>query len=557
MKRLILLLAVVASTFTIGWYAGSDSMYFKISKSLELFGAVFREISENYVDDIEPEKFVRSGVEGMLETLDPYTELFDQARTEDFDALTTGQYVGFGISVATRDSMLTITGVADGYSARQNGIRIGDRLYAIDSVVTIRLTSKDLRKYTRGEPGSESVVRVLRDGISDTLKFTLQRKKISVNSVTYVGRTSNNVGIIKLDRFSRRSAEEVRIAMDSLRSLGQLTGIILDLRDNPGGLLDAAVSICEIFIPNGSVIVSTKGRGSNESRIYTSNTIPYDATTPLAVLINKNSASASEIVAGCIQDLDRGVVIGENSFGKGLVQSVFPMPYNNSLKITTSKYYTPSGRCIQKIDYTKRRTGQQTTINSSTSESNVFYTLGKRIVKEGNGITPDSIIKERDNPEFVNQLIVNNLLFRFATEYSATKQNIQPNFSAVPLVEELEKYALGKKFAFDNPAMKKFTEIKKILTDEKFNAEVIQQISESERIVKNEQSKLFKLNTKSISSILDEEIRARFLSEKEMTDYTLRNDEVVRKTSFLLGSEQYRSLLRTPHTVSNSTPKQR
>lgn len=556
MKRLILLFAVVASTFTIGWYAGSDSMYFKISKSLELFGAVFREISENYVDDIEPEKFVRSGVEGMLETLDPYTELFDQARTEDFDALTTGQYVGFGISVATRDSMLTITGVADGYSARQNGVRIGDRLYAIDSVVTIRLTSKELRKYTRGEPGSMSVVKILRDGISDTFKFTLQRKKISVNSVTYVGRTSNNIGIIKLDRFSRRSAEEVRIAMDSLRSLGQLSGIILDLRDNPGGLLDAAVSICEVFIPNGSTIVSTKGRGSNESRVYASNTIPYDATTPLAVLINKNSASASEIVAGCIQDLDRGIVIGENSFGKGLVQSVFPMPYNNSLKITTSKYYTPSGRCIQKIDYTKRRTGQ-TTLNSNGTEPTVFYTLGRRVVKEGNGITPDSVIKERDNPEFVSQLIANNLLFRFATEYSATRQNLQPNFSSSLLVDELEKYALGKKFAFDNPAMKKFTEIKKILADEKFNGEVIQQVSESERIVKNEQSKLFKLNAKSISSILDEEIRARFLSEKDMIDYSLRNDEVVKKTSFLLSSEQYRALLRSPHATSNSMPKQR
>ncbi|MBL7998241.1 MAG: S41 family peptidase [Candidatus Kapabacteria bacterium] len=542
MKRIVLFVSILAvSLLSFGFYAGSESVYFRINRSLELFSSVFREISENYVDDIEPEQFIRSGIDGMLETLDPYTELFDQARSEDFDALTTGQYTGFGISVAIRDSMLTITGLTDGYSAQTNGIRIGDRLYSIDSTMTLRFTSRDLKKYTRGEPGSKAVVRILRDGLKDTLVFNLTRERISVKSVTYIGKTANNIGVIKLERFSRKSADEIRRALDSLRSTGQLNGIILDLRDNPGGLLDAAISICECFVPTGSKIVSTKARGASENKTYVSNTVPYEASLPLAVLINKYSASASEIVAGCIQDLDRGVVIGEPSFGKGLVQSVYPMPYNNSLKITTAKYYTPSGRCIQKIDYTKKRNGVAT-----VSTQQQFLTLNKRIVKEGNAITPDSTIVDDTNAGFISQLSQREVLFRFANEYASSRTSLPEKFSAASLLDDVERFAQKKKFAYENPAQKSLSEVRKILNDEKFSADVVKHLDETEKAIAAEQKKLFATHGKEIVKILDEEIRSRFTTDQIQTEYAMQNDGVIRNTADLLMQSSYRALLRTP-----------
>lgn len=542
MKRSIVIALLTIATFSVGWYVGSDSVYFKINRSLEVFGSVFREISENYVDEVEPEEFVRSGIDGMLGTLDPYTEYLDQTRSEDFDALTTGQYTGFGIVVGTRDSMLTISAISEGYSAQRSGLRIGDRIYSIDSTVLLNANSKDLKRFTRGEPGSKAVMRVLRDGLSDTLRFTLTRERIMVKSVSYIGKTANNVGVIKLDRFARRSAEEVRDALDSLRSMGNLNGIILDLRDNPGGLLDAAVSICEAFVPYGSKIVSTKGRNLTETKVYASNTYPYEGSLPLAVLVNKSSASASEIVAGCIQDLDRGIVVGESSFGKGLVQTVFPLPYNTNLKITTAKYYTPSGRCIQKIDYTKKRLG----IKTPDSTKLTFYTLNRRPVKEGNGISPDTTMREDENIAFLNQLKERDVLFRFANEYAAAKSALPQSYNPVALVDDAEKFAQKRKFAFDNPALKKLADAKKSLSDEKFSAEVMKLLDETEKNVKVEQTRMFKQHSKQIARMLDDEIRARFYTESLMTEHKIKNDDVVKKTADMLLTEGYRSLLRTP-----------
>ncbi len=540
-KKWIVLALLATTMFTVGWYVGTDSMYFKINKSLEVFGAVFREVSQNYVDDVDPETMIRSGMDGMLNNLDPYTVYMDQEEYGDFDSQINGVYVGFGIQAGTVDSMLTITGVTDGYSASRNGVRIGDRIVMIDSVNTLKLTSKELRKYTRGEKGSMAIVRFLRDGLKDTITLTLTREEITMKSVSYLGIVNNETGYIKLDRFSRRSAQEIRDAVDSLNRSG-VKNFILDLRGNPGGLLDAAISICESFVPYQSIIVTTKGRYNAEGKVYTSSSYPYEGDKPLAILIDKSSASASEVVAGAIQDLDRGIVIGEQSFGKGLVQSSYPMPYNGSLKITTQKYYTPSGRCIQKVDYLKKRMGK----NTDASMVKTFYTTNRRPVVDASGIIPDSTIKPHDVTPFVQQLTDRGLIFRFANEYAATYQNLPANFNANSLVDEVEKFAQKSKFSFESTAQKKLEELKKSLQDEKATKEVLKQVDDTEKILQAEHTKQFKIHSKQIVAELDREIRSRFQSTKAQFIAELKTDDVVNRTCEILRSESYRALLRTP-----------
>ncbi len=340
----IISMAVISFGFT-----AND--YYKINKSFDIFGALFREVAANYVLEIDPEILIKSGIEGMLATLDPYTEFYDDANEDDLELLTNGTYTGFGFTVANIDSLLTIISLREGNSAFANKLRIGDKIYSIDSTVVLHMDIDNLKKYTRGKSGSKALVKILRDGIKDTLSFTLTRENINLPNVTYSGFMKNNIGFIKVERFSKNTALDVRLAINSLRSQNKLSGLVIDLRDNPGGLLAAAVSLCEIFVPKGSLIVSTKGNSPNFNNEYRSMMDPSEPDLPLAILINESSASASEIVAGAIQDLDRGLVIGRRSFGKGLVQSIIDLPYKTSLKITTSKYYTPSGRCIQKIKY--------------------------------------------------------------------------------------------------------------------------------------------------------------------------------------------------------------
>ncbi len=539
---LVLIFLTTSSAFSIGWFMGSDSLYFKINKSLETFGEVFRRASTEYVDDVDPELFVRSGIDAMMATLDPYSVYMDQEQSEDFDSQVTGQYVGLGIQAGTRDSMLTITAVAEGYAAHQAGLRVGDRLLSLDGHRTLGLSSRELRKYTRGEDSSKVDVKVLRDGLSDTLSFQLVRRRVTVYSVPYIQRLANGVGLIKLDRFSRRSAMEVRNAIDSLRSLGPISGFILDLRDNPGGLLDASINISELFVKNGATIVSTKGRNNAEARVYTSSSVPYDAESPLVVLVNGASASASEVLAGCIQDQDRGVICGVQSFGKGLVQSQFNVSYGTNLKLTTQRYYCPSGRCVQRIDYSKKRIGVVDTATAPRS----FFTANKRVVKDGSGIAPDSVIKDRELVEFVRELVERDILFRFANEYSSTKSELPSGFNASTLLPELERFAARQKFSYQSTALKKVAEAKKLLQEQKFSSSIAQQLADTESLIQKEQQKMFRIHSAQIAKLLDKEVRQRFMSDRQLLNYMMRDDELVQKASDLALSDAYRALLRQP-----------
>lgn len=536
-KRLPILLLLVTAIFSFGFFAGSrDAVYFKINKSLDLFGAMFREISANYVDDLDPEDFIRTGMRDMLENLDPYTVLLDESSSEDIDMLSTGVYTGFGISVGTRDSMLTITAIYDGYSAQRNGIRVGDHILQIDTAVVLREFTKSLRPYTRGIPGSQAVVKILRDGISDTLTFTLTREEIKIQNLPYYGIVQDSIGYIKLDRFSRQSGEDVKMAIRELRNRADLAGLILDVRDNPGGLLDAATSIAEIFAPKGSKIVSTKGKAMTEERVYTNQSRPSEPDLRLAVLINGRSASASEVLAGAIQDLDRGVILGERSFGKGLVQNVFSLPYNSSIKITTAKYYTPSGRCIQKVDFMRKREGKTAT----TDSGRIFYTVGNRPVRELHGIEPDSTISEKDYPDVVQQLLEQDYVFGFVSEFTSKFAVLPPKFSVTPdVLSHFEQYAQRKNFAPQNSVLQKLREAKQIASLDKSNTSLTSKLETMEKSLQKEQKLLAPANAKILTSLIENEVFSRFLLGKQQAEREVQTDRLVQSAAQILVSDMY------------------
>jgi carboxyl-terminal processing protease len=527
-----------------GWISVNESVYYRISKALETYAEVFRRVSLDYVDEVEPEKFVRIGLDAMLASLDPYSVYMDEAQSDDFDSQISGRYVGLGIQVGVYDSMLTITGVAQGYAAEKAGLRIGDRLLSVDGTRVLEISPKDLRKYTRGERGSVAKVELLREGRSDTLRVEIMRSDITVKSVSYAARLDDGIAIIKLERFTRKTAQEMQLALDSLRALGSLNGIILDLRDNPGGLLDAAVSVCELFTKTGSVIVTTKGRREGESRVYTNNSVPYEAECPMAVLVNKASASAAEVVAGCLQDLDRAVVCGEQSFGKGLVQSQFPTPYGTTLKLTTQRYYCPSGRCIQRRDYSKKNSG-----TDSVFTPRMFVTERNRPVADASGITPDSLMKADTLPQAVQELVRKGVLFRVATQYAARYSSLPESFDPAALLPEVEHMMKDRGIDPHAALVSKLDEARALATNEPQLAGIESSLRTLQTEAKQQRSAIVRAHAKTLKRLLREEVLARFTGEQDVLRAAMESDLLLRSCADLLRSKSYARLL-MPHVAT-------
>lgn len=346
-KKYTIIISILAASFIL--FGFNDLDYFKVNKGFEVFSAILKEVNKNYVSEIDSEELFDAAINGMLDELDPYTSYYPEKDKEDIELITFGQYVGFGINIRHINERVTVTGISDDFMAYESGLRVGDILYMIEDSQVEYLSSEELKKFTQGTSNSIANVKVIR--LQDTVDIKLTRHNVEVSNISYYGLLNDGIGYIKLERFSRNSANQFRKAYFDLFHSNDLKGLVIDLRDNPGGLLEAALDICEMFVPKGSIMLSTKGRTNIRNYTYKSYSEPIDLETPLCVIINENSASASEIVAGCLQDYDRAIITGEQSFGKGLVQTVMELPYNSNLKITTAKYYTPSGRCIQKIEY--------------------------------------------------------------------------------------------------------------------------------------------------------------------------------------------------------------
>lgn len=407
-KTVLILLAVLL----IGFVSARDP-FFEIKKNFTLFSEVVREIQDLYVVEVSPERLIRTGINAMLESLDPYTVLIDEADTQEIDFMTTGRYAGVGIEAGARNGQLVVIAPIDGYAAARAGIRPGDVIVQVDGILSSELNAEDLNAKLRGEPGSKVVLKIQRFGIDDVLEFELIRERIEIKNVPFFAFADkeNGIGYVVLSRFSNNAAEEIKEAILQLKEEAELKSLILDLRNNPGGLLSEAVKTVDIFIPQGKEVVLTRGKNRQSRQIFLTERSAFLENQPVIILQNQGSASSSEIVAGALQDYDRAVIVGEQSFGKGLVQIIRPLSYSNALKITTSNYFIPSGRSIQSVNYG--------TSDEDSDELTEFFTKAGRIVFESTGISPDVSVDTEPSNMLEIALIRHNSFFFFANEFVA------------------------------------------------------------------------------------------------------------------------------------------
>ena len=520
--------------FCAGFMLAPDTdLFLKINKSIDVFGRVYREVSVNYVDDIDPEKFMQAGIDGMLGTLDPYTVYIDKEEGDDVDLLTTGKYGGIGVTIGVRDGSVRVISVMDGYSAQRQGVLPGDKFLEIDGVKVTGKKPDEVRSLTRGEPGTDVKVLVEREGEAKPLEFTLIREEIQVKNVTYAGYVADGIGYIRLERFSRKAGEEVRQAIRDLKAQGELKGIVFDLRGNPGGLLDAAVEVASKFLPRGSMIVSTRGRRQEADKKYTSTEEPVLPTTPLAILTDRNSASASEIVAGSIQDLDRGVIVGTRTFGKGLVQTIVPLNYGAQLKITTARYYTPSGRSIQEIDYMHRdKNGVFVTVPDSLKQA--YATAHGRKVLEHGGIAPDSVVNDPDEGPMVRDLVRKALFFKFAIHYVAEHKNEQITGVTPAMLEAFRKFLGEEHFEYQEETDAKLKDLRQVAEHSHYGNDVLGDIDRLASAFEKEKDRGFERYKDHITDELTIALMARLHGEHGRIQASLEDDAQLKAAVGLL-----------------------
>lgn len=443
----------------------TDKEYFEIVKSIDLLGEVYREVSKSYVDTLNVSGLMYAGIDGMLRTLDPYTVFLDEHDSNELDELTSGQYVGIGITIASLDGSVYVTSVVTGYAAAKAGIRIGDRIVAINGQEVRNMSLDEVKTKIKGVTSTPLTFQLERQG-SPSFSASLIRQEVRVSTVSYSG-ILDGTGYIEMKSFGAHSMDDLREAIQGLlRQASEkhlpLKGLILDLRNNPGGLLNVAVDVASLFVSTGSEVVSIRGRSPEMAKSYVTGPPPLVPSLPLAILINSQSASAAEIVAGAIQDLDRGVIIGERSYGKGLVQSVIRISYNTALKLTTSKYYTPSGRLIQKEGHNAVRESRKVIPTAQEEKAaQIFYTKGKRKVYGGGGIMPDIQIPEPVTSPYLSELNKRGLIFLFASAYCSTRPAIplQP-LDHQALMASFNDFLQGKKFVYTSDFEQRFNELK-------------------------------------------------------------------------------------------------
>jgi carboxyl-terminal processing protease len=502
---------------------GDSDMFLKVDRGITLFGKVYKEITANYVDQVDPEKFMEAGIDGMLGTLDPYTVYISREEGDEVDLMTNGKYGGIGVTIGLRDGAMRIISVMDGYSAQRQGLIPGDVLLEVDGVSVENKKPDDVRNLTRGEPGTNVKVKVKREGEDHPLEFTLTREEVQLHNVTYADYVAPGTGYIRLERFSRRAGEEVRQAIKELQVKGDLKGLILDLRGNPGGLLDAAVDVASKFVPKGSLIVSTRGRTPESEKKYTSSEDPVLPTTPVIVLTDHGSASASEIVAGSLQDLDRAVILGTRTFGKGLVQTILPLSYGAQLKVTTARYYTPSGRCIQEIDYQHRdRNGVFAVTPDSLRRE--FKTEHGRPVFERGGIQPDSVVEQPDEGPMVRQLARDGMFFRFANHFVATHPGVVLDSVNGATMSDFKEYLTKQKFDFVEESESKVKDLEKTAQQAHMSKDLLADLDRVGALIEKEKGRAFDRYRDHISDELNQELSARYRGEKGRIAASLEDD---------------------------------
>lgn len=473
MKR-VLVIGVLFSLLSLGTLQVSSSdRYFQMVRYLETFASLFKEVNEYYVDEISPSRLIKTGIDSMLHSLDPYTRYIPPDMVDDYRIMTTAQYGGIGAITRRIGSRTVIYMLFPGSPAEKSGLQIGDEVLQIDNRSIHDLTPEEAAQLMKGEIGKPVRLKVKRYGVNDPLTIQMKRERITVNNVPYYGMIDDHTGYIKLTEFTPNAGKNVRDAVIKLKEQ-QARAIILDLEDNPGGLLNEAVNICSIFLPRGRTVVHTRGKIREQNETYETMDEPVDLEIPVAVIINRGSASASEVVAGTLQDYDRAVIVGERSFGKGLVQLNRPLSYNAQVNITIAKYYTPSGRCVQAVDYSRRRE-DGSVFHVPDSLRKEFKTTNGRLVYDGGGIEPDVPVARPAPHALVNALLEQGLIFEYATHYANTHS--RPDNARSFRIDENEyrdflSWMSNRKYSYENELQKSLESLNRVSALERMDREL-------------------------------------------------------------------------------------
>ena len=525
-RPVVLWLAALLLVGGIVAFQTKNDRLFAIAKSIDIFASLIRELDTYYVDQIDPEQLLTVGIQAMLEELDPYTEYIPEEESDDFRMLTTGEYAGVGALIGNRGEGNIVIMPYTGFPAQNGGMRIGDLLLKVDSISVLKKTTGEVSELLKG-PANTGVTVTVKRG-EDTLRFSLNRKKISLKNVPFYGKLDEKTGYIKLSDFTTNASAEVRNALVSLKAEGA-TQLVLDLRDNPGGLINEAVEIVNLFIPKGKEVVKTIGKLQQVNYTYKTSKTPVDTKIGIIVLINERSASAAEIVAGALQDYDRAVLLGQKSFGKGLVQTTLPLSFNSQIKVTTAKYYIPSGRCIQAIDYAKsREDGSAGTVPDSLRKA--FKTANGRVVLDGAGIEPDEKVTEKGYAPISYTLVAGNHVFDYATTYFY-KHPTLASPSAYQVTEEVyadfKKFLEGKEYDYTTYSEKSVQDMEKYLAKESYFDEVKEQLEQIKSRVNHSKENDLDTHQKEIKKILSEEIVSRYYFQEGMIEAGLQGDPVI------------------------------
>jgi carboxyl-terminal processing protease len=524
--------------------------YFEVAKSLDIFATLFKEVNAYYVDEVEPQKLIRKGIDGMLESLDPYTDYIPEDEMESFRITTTGQYGGVGALIGVVNKKTVITHPYKNFPAEKSGIRVGDEIVAVDGKNVQGKSTSEISALLKGQPKTEVEVRLKRYGTKEDIVLKIKREKISVSNVTYFGLLGNDIAYIKLDDFTPGASREVATALTALKEKGAKK-LILDLRDNPGGLLHEAVNIVSLFVPKGLEVVSTKGKVAEWNKSYKTLNNPLDTEIPMVVLTSEGSASASEIVAGALQDYDRAILIGQKTFGKGLVQTTRPLSYNSQLKVTTAKYFIPSGRCIQELDYTHRK-DDGTVEKVADSLKQEFKTKNGRTVLDGGGLDPDVLVNDEYLGTVTIALMNSGLIFEYASKYCA-ENAVTPDLKSFRLTDaEYNKFVAWineNNFSYTTPLEKTTDEMIEAAKKDAYYAQLKDELLNlKSRIATNKSSDLYRFKEQ-ITLYLEDQIAFHYgLTEGQAEVSLNRHPEIIEARRALTTDSLYKKILNVVHS---------
>jgi carboxyl-terminal processing protease len=539
MKKKVNKLRVFAAVLAIGILTLGFSVRtsdFELVKSLDIFYTLFRELNLYYVDETQPEKLIETGINSMLSSLDPYTTYIPESEMDDFNFMTTGEYGGIGSLIRAGQSYAIIAEPYEGSPSAKAGLMAGDEIISVDGFVTKGKPLSEVSEKLKGVPGTDLTMIIRRAGESDEKKIKIVREQIHISNVAYYGVVNGKTGYIRLSTFTLNAGEEVKEALLDLKKNYGVDKLILDIRGNPGGLLIEAVKICNIFVDKGQLIVSTKGKVSQWDQDYFTTSDAVDSKIPLVVLVSSGSASASEIVAGALQDVDRAVILGQRTYGKGLVQTTRKLKYNTQLKVTTAKYYIPSGRCIQALDYTHRKVdGSVGYIPDSLITK--FKTKGGRMVYDGGGVNPD-VIDSMDNYNQLSMyLYAKNLIFDFATDY-LVRHKEKPAMKGFKIGDSeygrFKEFVKNKGFEYETQSETELKKLIKIAKDEKYYDPASDEFAVLEKKLAHDDDKDLNNFRAEIEELINEEVISRYYYQKGRIGLSVESDTQVKKAVKLL-----------------------